>query len=162
MTKTTPTNTQYLNSICFAKNRFERNVRTKRVSRTKNPLIICINNVERSRVFQIIDCGPTYTLIGTDDNAVVFCGTRFCVGFARAVLDGHNGIQRNATQNNKPVSTRYRWTPARSRRIWLPCSRRKWSPGRRWYSDCTPPTSRSIRANFWCWTRSRRPVTIWW
>ncbi|KAF0771411.1 serine/threonine-protein kinase Nek8, partial [Aphis craccivora] len=26
---------------------------------------------------QIIDCGPTYTLIGTDDNAVVFCGTRF-------------------------------------------------------------------------------------
>ncbi|XP_050432011.1 serine/threonine-protein kinase Nek8 isoform X2 [Adelges cooleyi] len=26
---------------------------------------------------QIIDCGPTYTLIGTDDNAIVFCGTRF-------------------------------------------------------------------------------------
>ncbi|XP_050538275.1 serine/threonine-protein kinase Nek8-like [Daktulosphaira vitifoliae] len=28
---------------------------------------------------QIIDCGPTYTLIGTDDNTIVFCGTRFSV-----------------------------------------------------------------------------------
>lgn len=36
---------------------------------------------------QIIDCGPTYTLIGTDDNAVVFCGTRFSVSLLQTVDD---------------------------------------------------------------------------
>lgn len=59
----------------------------------------------RLNAFQIIDCGPTYTLIGTDDNAVVFCGTRFCVSsWFIVVYVQHNSSDNYFHSNNNRLN----------------------------------------------------------